>query len=286
MGYGDDLLITAFAATQKKLYPNRQIVIGNTKKRIANHSEVFDNNPNIADCRNLDKNKDIHVINYHSGNRPYIDYLKSKKTKYVWSTNFKPNPGEIYFSAQEHKEAEEIYNNSINFWKKKYGSKKFKGTIFLETSSTKVHNKQLGFKHINKDWGHENWKKLINKIKDKFLIIHSVHENTQSIENIFAPKNINFRLACAIMNKCHIYLGPEGGFGHVAAALRKKAVIYFGGWITPDIIGYDFHNNVYFNHPSSPCGVIGSICEHCNLARKKISVETMERNIETVFEKI
>ena len=55
-----------------------------------------------------------------------------------------------------------------------------------------------------------------------------MHENTQSIENIFAPKNINFRLACAIMNKCHIYLGPEGGFGHVAAALRKKAVIYFG----------------------------------------------------------
>ena len=40
---------------------------------------------------------------------------------------------------------------------------------------------------------------------------------------IYLPqKNINFRLACAIMNKCHIYLGPEGGFGHVAAALRKK----------------------------------------------------------------
>ena len=79
MGYGDDLLITAFFCNTKKLYPNRQIVIGNTKKRIANHSGVFDNNPNIADCRNLDKNKDIHVINYHSGNRPYIDYLKSKK---------------------------------------------------------------------------------------------------------------------------------------------------------------------------------------------------------------
>ena len=54
-------------------------------------------------------------------------------------------------------------------------------------------------------------------------------------------KNINFRLACAIMNKCDIYLGPEGGFGHVAAALKKKAVIYFGGWITPNVIGYDFH---------------------------------------------
>ena len=34
--------------------------------------------------------------------------------------------------------------------------------------------------------------KLINKIKDKFLIIHSVHENTQSIENIFAPKKYKF----------------------------------------------------------------------------------------------
>ena len=86
MGYGDDLLITAFAAKQKKLYPNRQIVIGNTKKRIANHSEVFDNNPNIADCRNLDKNNKRIL-------RDNVSLRKIKKifTKAFQSNNFNEN---------------------------------------------------------------------------------------------------------------------------------------------------------------------------------------------------
>ena len=47
------------------------------------------------------------------------------------------------------------------------------------------------------------------------------------------------------MNKCDLYVGPEGGFGHVAAALKMKAVLYFGGWITPNAIGYDYHENIY-----------------------------------------
>ena len=38
MGYGDDLLITAFAAKIKKKYPERQIVIGNAKEGTAFYS--------------------------------------------------------------------------------------------------------------------------------------------------------------------------------------------------------------------------------------------------------
>ena len=31
MGYGDDLLITGFAAEEKMKYPERQVIIGNLK---------------------------------------------------------------------------------------------------------------------------------------------------------------------------------------------------------------------------------------------------------------
>ena len=48
MGYGDDLLVTALAAIEKKKYPERQIVIGNINKRNAFHSVIYDNNPNIS----------------------------------------------------------------------------------------------------------------------------------------------------------------------------------------------------------------------------------------------
>ena len=74
MGYGDDLLVTALAANLKKKFPNRQIVIGNFAKKQAYHSIIYDNNPNISDCRSLDKNKEIHIVDYHPENRPYINY--------------------------------------------------------------------------------------------------------------------------------------------------------------------------------------------------------------------
>ena len=49
---------------------------------------------------------------------------------------------------------------------------------------------------------------------------------------VYMLQDLSFRVACAVMDRCDIYIGPEE-FGHVAAALNKKAVLYFGGWISP-----------------------------------------------------
>ena len=278
MGYGDDLLITKLASKIKKRHPDRQIVIGEAKSNNAYHSIIYDNNPNISDCRNLEKNKPIHIINYHPGNRPYIDYEKSTDDNYVWNKKFTPEPGEIYFSKKEVNEAKKILEEAKSFWKN-LNSKKYKKIIFLETSSTKINDEQFSIKHINKDWGFDNWKRLVTELKNDYLIIHSVHKKTKKIGGIFAPNNINFRLACSIMNYCDIYIGPEGGFGHVAGALNKKAVIYFGGWITPEIIGYNFHESVYFKNINSPCGQYKRICDHCAEAREKLTVSLFKEKI-------
>ena len=109
MGYGDDLLITSLAAKIKKQYPERQIVIGISEKNHAFHSPIYENNPNIADCRNLDNNKPIHLINFHELNRPYIDYEKSIPNNYVWR-NFKPVPGRnIFFRSRKNRSKKNHY---------------------------------------------------------------------------------------------------------------------------------------------------------------------------------
>ena len=118
MGYGDDLLITSYASHLKKKLPDHQIVVGNLSKKEAMHSIVYDNNPNISDCRKLDPKKPIFVIDYHAYNRPYIDYKKSTSSKYVWNYKFKPTPGELYFSKKELNTAEEIYKELIHWYKK------------------------------------------------------------------------------------------------------------------------------------------------------------------------
>ena len=79
-----------------------------------------------------------------------------------------------------------------------------------------------------------------------------------------------------------LYVGPEGGFGHVAAALNKKAVLYFGGWITPEAIGYDFHENIYYEHKLSPCGEYKKLCSHCEEARKAISADVFLKYINKI----
>ena len=277
MGYGDDILITSLAAEIKKKYPDRQIIIGNKKKNYASHSPIYENNPNISDCRKLNKTKPIHLLDYHEGNRPYIDYERSVPNNYVWR-NFKPIPGEIYLSDQEKKAAKKIISEAKIFWAKNH-DKKFINIIFIETSSTKINNTQFRFKHKNKDWGIQNWTSLINKLKNDYLIIQSSHNQTKNIDGIFIPQKTDFRIACALLDEVDFYVGPEGGFGHVAAALNKKAVLYFGGWISPDVIGYEFHENIYYEDERSPCGVKLKLCEHCSKAREMITVDLFLEHI-------
>ena len=47
MGYGDEIMATAYAKIEKQKYPERQIVVGNSKTRKALYSRVFFKNPNI-----------------------------------------------------------------------------------------------------------------------------------------------------------------------------------------------------------------------------------------------
>ena len=269
MGYGDDLLITTYAAKLKKKYPERQIVVGIAERNIAYHSPIYENNPNISDCRNLDDSKPIHIIDYHQFNRPYMDYKNSTVSKQVFR-EFKPVPGEIYFTKEESINGKKIISEAINFWKQK-NNHHYKSIIFLETSSTKVNDSQFYFKHLNKDWGYKNWSTLVDKIKNEYLVIQIVHDKTKKIDGIFHTKKMDFRNACAILNETDFLIGPEGGFGHVAAALNKRAVLYFGGWNPPNYLGYDFHQHIYYKHPSSPCGELQKICSHCNEARESVS---------------
>ena len=108
-------------------------------------------------------------------------------------------------------------------------------------------------------------------IKD-FLVIQSVHKESKKNLSVFSPENMDFRLACAVLNESDFFVGTHGGFGHAAAALNKKAVLYCGGWISPETMAYDFHENIYYKDKLSPCGEYGTICDHCSEARKAISV--------------
>lgn len=272
MGLGDDLMITGFIEKEKKKHPEKQIVIGNLDQKIMYDSLVYKHNPNITPIGKVDRKKPIHFINYHERNRPYIDYQKSNNSNWHWNMSFSPTPGILYFSDNEVNEAKKILNKARDYWKSN-NNRHFKGIIFFESTSTKGDKSFYYNKMKNKDWGHTNWKELILRLKDNYLIIQSKHEKSKKYNGTYySLEEFDFRTACAVIRECDLFLGQEGGFGHAAAALGKKAVIYFGGWIHPKVTGYNFHENIYYDHPNSPCGSVGYICKHCEQARQSITV--------------
>ena len=69
---------------------------------------------------------------------------------------------------------------------------------------------------------------------------------------------------------------------HAAAATSCKAVVIFGGHISPEITGYDFHKIIYVDLPNSPCGS-KNICQHCKECMRLISIETVVHEIKEIL---
>ena len=283
MGLGDDLMITSFAEEEKKKHQDKQVVIGNLEEKIIYDSLIYLHNPNITPIDKIKRDRPIHFINYHNRNRPYIDYKKSNNDNWQWNMNFSPTPGILYFSDEEINKANAILNSAKDYWKKNNNSK-YKALIFFESTSTKIDKSFYSNKQKNLDWGESNWKELISRLKNNYLVIQSKHETSKQFEGVYYSSiDFDFRTACAILNGCNIFIGPEGGFGHVAAALGKRAILYFGGWIHPKVIGYNFHENLYYDHPESPCGAVGHICSHCDEARKSITVDFVYEKVISIL---
>ena len=156
--------------------------------------------------------------------------------------------------------------------------KKYKKIIFIETSR-KIKTK----KHVvnNRDWGIENWIEFIKKYKKDYLFVQSLHPDSKLINDVYSFRS-DFRQACAVMNHCDFFLGWEGGFVQAAAALKKNALVLFGGWIHPNVTGYNFHTNIYIDIKGSPCGM-KNFCEHCNQCRKLITHDEVSKSFCTIL---
>ena len=142
-----------------------------------------------------------------------------------------------------------------------------KGPNYAKLVGTNVSGK------INKDWGFEKWQQVINSLKDEITFIQPFKGEVRKLSNVIHVE-CSFRNAISIINQSNLFIGSEGGFSHAAGALKKNAIIVFGGWISPKITGYEFHENLYIDIPESPCGIL-SKCKHCESCMEKIKVDEL-----------
>ena len=269
MGYGDDLMITGEVKKLKKIHSGAKFVIGNGTKYW--WSEVFSGNKSIIRGDQVKDFQKVIRLNNYPGHRPYRIYDSlNHKEKYIWNTDYKVEKGEIFFSKKELENSDKIFKDIKN----KFGSKK--KIVHIEP------NVKISKGYINRGWGFEKWQYVVNELKNKILFISTSFNDQKILNNVLNIKNTSFRTACSIMSKTHLFVGAHGGLSHAAAALNLKAVVIFGGFIDPKILGYKIHKNIYINNKLSPCGSKYE-CDHCKKCMNDIKINNVIYEIKKIL---
>lgn len=244
MGYGDDLMATGMARGARAR--GKRIAFGDGKKIIFGpwSEPMFRHNPNIA--RPGDEGADdLEWIAHYKGHRLYN---RAANRRWIWNYGFRAIPGEVFFS-----EAEQAMAASIE-----------PGFVLIEPNVPR--QKSVA---ANKDWGFRRYKAVAAILKRSGIRVRqfAFGDRRLPVETI---RTQSFRDALAVLSRAALYIGPEGGLHHGAAAVGIPAVVMFGGFIPPTVTGYDTHINL--TGGASACGSLLR-CEHCAEAMRSISVE-------------
>lgn len=250
MGLGDQLIATGLA--KGAAARGKKIAFGSRlhKQLVWDHNseQVFRGNPNIA-FPGQEFESNVEWIAYFKG---YRQYNTQGAGHWIWNMRWRCEPGEIYFTEEE----------------KEAADKRGRGFIVLEPNV-----EQWKAPAQNKDWGTNRYQEVAQKlIADGIEVLQFDYPKAGPIiRGARGVRANSFREALAIMRNAKLYLGPEGGLHHGAAALGLSAVVLFGGFIPPSVTGYDFHTNLVGN-ATKFCGSF-TRCQHCRDALDSISVD-------------
>lgn len=210
---------------------------------------MFRDNPNIAKP-GCERAPDLEWIAFHKGHRIY-NTQHASEPRWVWNYDFKPTPGELFFNTAEQRNA----------------TRHGKGFIVIEPNVP-------WWKSVapNKDWGRQNYQAVADKLRAQGYRIAQFRHRDSNIQlaGVERIRALSFRDAIAILSHAALYIGPEGGMHHGAAAVGVNAVVLFGGFIPPSVTGYDGHANL--TGGAQACGFYQP-CDHCKQAMANISVE-------------
>lgn len=250
MGYGDEIIATGLA--RGAAARGKRIAFGDGKRIIWSEQsrQVFRWNPNIAHPgeehdRSTALPSKLEWIPHYRGNRLY-GHVEGGRWVF---RDFKCPAGEIVFDDQELAFAAALPTEPF---------------IVIEPR-VKAMGACAG---ANKTWPLDRYEALVSAtgIRCVQFVPPTVRPAVADCEVIETP---SFRHALAVLGLASLYIGPEGGLHHGAAAVGTPAVVIFGGFNTPRSTGYAWHENITVGEP---CGTVAA-CEHCREAMASISVK-------------
>lgn len=250
---GDNLLLSVILPEARKKFPDKKIIV-ETK-----FPELFLHNP-------------------------YVDWVTDKHIK-TTKKFIKPK----YRIYKETKKS--IYEQMLS-----YVSDKKKGApqLFLteeETAKYATDEKyfvitpvgKMDFSANRKEWGFENFRRLAEMIlaTGKYKIAQIGSPKDKLLEGAKDMRGLPVRESASVIKNSCGFIGLEGGLMHLSRAVNVKSLIIYGGFINPEISGYDENVNIANLVDCSPCFTSEQRLTYCD------SMKCMKQiKPEFVFEKL
>jgi len=244
LGYGDALMASGMArglgaqGKRAAFGDGRRIIWGPWE------NEILAGNPNVAPPGS-ERASDLVWIEHYKGHRAYNRALPDR---WVWTQGFRPQPGEVYFTA-----AEKAFADGLS-----------PGFVAIEPD---VPAKDVA---DNKRWPRERFAAVAEALIGAgwpVVQFGTAPLLTPRVRRIETP---SFRHAVAALSRAALYIGTEGGLHHGSAAVGIPAVVIFGGFIPPETTGYETHANLFSGGVA--CGMRRP-CPHCRKALEAITVD-------------
>lgn len=263
MGYGDYLMLSGRIKQLKMSLPQVQVAISPHLEKSVYGQNIFLDNPFLTKEGDINVNRPLITIHNH------LPGGRKENGDFFWERDFYAIPGSIYLRPEELAWAEET------LLKFDGESRKFIFINRFAKSGAIINGKYIHYLHAqNKEWMDGSWRSLVRNLENITFIEALTDESAKSkqIEGVVRVNPPSFRHLAALANKTIGYIGIEGGVHHLYAALRKPAIVIFGGWISPLTTGYSFHTNLYRGDLTKPCGK-SNLCDHCNKIMSDISAD-------------
>jgi hypothetical protein len=224
----------------------KKIAFGDGRKIIwDHHSElIFRGNPNVAPPGS-EGSSALQWVYFYRGNRIYN---RQAGDRWIWNPAFRATPGEVFLSNEER-----LFANSFK-----------PGFVLIEPNVP-------DYKSVapNKQWPIERYREVAFRLTAHGVeVAQFSYGGAVTIAGAKQIKTPDFRYAMAVLARASLYIGPEGGLHHAAAAVGIPAVVLFGGFIPPSVTGYATHTNL--TGGAVACGSL-KVCEHCKVAMANIS---------------
>ena len=274
MGYGDHLISIGAASRQHRLDAQRRpVAIGNGRQVDPTFPELRHGLDFLATQAMVDAGEPVSWLISYEGYRPYHDHaamaaewsalhpwrrlfgappankLSSRLGRCICDPQHRAEPAPLVLDAREEAVAREWSRQPF---------------VVIEP-----HIK--GKAPPSKRWPFERFAAVARSLRQEIAVFQAGEPDLPALEGVPRLPTKRFRDVLSYLKAARLYIGPEGGLHHAAAAMGTPAVVLFGGYISPKVTGYDFHANL--TGGAEACGTRHVLCAHCVAAMGRISVE-------------